>query len=149
MGLDELERLAKAATKGPYYYGRSNGRVGGKPEDGSGWGYANVWTNARTAEARNPVVGKKGNSVAHFYLHSGDAAYFAALDPDTVLGLVREARKGRKTKTGPATRGLTRIRKWLEAERRSNVLHGNETSEIDDLLLDVREIAAVLRGENS
>lgn len=87
-----LERLARAATPGPYYYGRSNGSVGGKPEDQSGWGYAPVWTNARTAEARNPTVGLLGNHVAHFKLHSDDAVYFAALDPATVLALIAAAR---------------------------------------------------------
>ncbi len=99
---DRLEALAKAATPGPYYYGRGNGSVGGKPEDGSMWGYAPVWTNARTAEERNPVVGKVGNHVAQFKLHSDDAVYFAALDPATVLALIAAAREGAKERKAPA-----------------------------------------------
>lgn len=80
-GLDDLEALAKAATPGPWTVLRESH---GYPDDGQLYVVPSTPNDSVDCVA---VVGAEPGATA-------DAAYIAALDPQTVLALIEQARLG-------------------------------------------------------
>lgn len=91
----ELERLARAATPGPWWHGKYYDRV------------------TRTAD------GDGSDSIAHVYGGRGqndNAAYIAAASPATILALVEEVREMREA--------LVALRNMTTDPRRVAIIEG-------------------------
>ena len=80
----ELERLAKAATDGPWFRGHN--------ENGSAQGEMSVWPDARMNGEVIATTGSQMPWEGWFSQPAKDAAFIAAANPSTVLKLIAAAR---------------------------------------------------------
>lgn len=89
----ELERLALAATPGPWFRGHN--------ENGAAQGEMSVWPDERMHGAQIAKCGHHAPWEGWFEQPAKDAAFIAAANPVTVLELIQTARQAQsETESG-------------------------------------------------